>query len=482
MRETARLRRWGSTAAGAAGVILMAGYMVGAQGDTSAHDIAEKFAQEANKPDAQARKRAEAEKRKAQDARRKSEEADMLARARTEAEARREDMLRAREAAELADAQRRENEEKAEIATRQAAQAAQAAEELRQAEAVRKAQEDQRVAEQRAAEAKRQEEAQRQAEAQRRAEEERQLAEIRKAEEAEKVAALRREEEARAEATRQAEALRRAEEEHRLAEARRAAEEAMRGAEEDRRIAERAREQEQIARASEQALRSRLEAERELEGERLADRLRQARVQREARVTTNSSAAPPRDVIEQGPIAGAEAAGLVLDPRATRVAVLLLMQPGDRGIRRNNKSADPVLCGEDECYVSNGAGHDANLLRARKALGFFRTWGQRAGACNNSLGCVFRGVDLARLDRLLMPVDMRVVRHDRREMREVAATSRCHLERGRISCADTVQSDDYVMWIVPETLAVKAGPEALERALADGLPAGQTALAPSRTF
>jgi hypothetical protein len=478
MRETARLRRWCSTAAGTAGVILMAGYLVGAQGD-SAHDLAEKFVKEAAKPDAQARKRAEADKRKAADERRKTEEAEMLARARAEAEARREDMLKAREAAELADAQRREQEEKAEVAARQAAEA-KVAEERRQAEALRKAQEDQHLADQRAAEIKRQEEARLHAEAQRRAEEEKRLAEIRRSEEEARMAALRREEEARAEATRQAEAVRKAEEEHRLAEARRAAEEAMRRAEEDRRIAERAREQEQIARVSEQALRSRLEAERELEGERLADRLREARVQREARATTNSSASPPRDWIEQG--SAAEVAGLVVDPRATRVAVLLVMQPGDRGIRRNNKSADPVLCGEGECYISNGSGREANLLPARKALGFLRTWGQRAGACNNSLGCVFRGVDLARLDRLVMPVDMRVVRHDRREMREILATSKCHLERGRLACTDTVHSDDYMMWIVPESLAVKAGADALERALADGLPTGQTAFAPSRSF
>lgn len=482
MRETARLRRWCSTAAGAAGVILMAGYLVGAQGDPSAHDIAEKFAKEAAKPDAQARKRAETDKRKVQDERRKADEADMLTRARAEAEARREEMLKAREAAELADTQRRQDEEKAEQLARQAAEA-KAADEQRQAEAMRKAQEDQRIAERRAAEAKRQEEARQQAEVQRRAEEEKRLAAVRKAEEEAKMAALRREEEARAESARQAEALRRAEEEHRLAEARRIAEEAVRRADEQQRIAERAREQEQMARASEQALRSRLEAERDREGERLADRLSQAREQREARVTTNSTTtSPQREVVEQGPTVGAEAAGLVLDPRTTRVTVLLLMLPGDRGIRRHNKSADPVLCGEGECYVSNGPGLDANLLPARKALGFLRTWGQRAGACNNSLVCVFRGVDLARLDRLLMPVDMRVVRHDRREMRQVAATSACFLERGRLSCSDTVQSDDYVMWVVPEALAAKAGPDALQRALIDGLPTGRTALAPSRTF
>jgi hypothetical protein len=56
------------------------------------------------------------------------------------------------------------------------------------------------------------------------------------------------------------------------------------------------------------------------------------------------------------------------------------------------------------------------------------------------------------------------------------------VERGRLACSDTIQSDDYMMWIVPESLAVKAGPEALQRALVDGLPTGRTALAPSRTF
>ncbi|MET0569467.1 MAG: hypothetical protein ABWZ74_10360, partial [Hyphomicrobiaceae bacterium] len=349
----------------------------------------------------------------------------MLARARAEAEARREDMLKAREAAELADTQRRRDEEKgAEPAARQATETA--AEERRQAEILQKAQEEQRVAEQRAAEAKRQDEARQQVEAQRRAEEEKRFAEVRKAEEEAKMAALRREEEARAEAARQAEASRRVEEEHRLAEARRIAEEALRRADEQQRIAERAREREELARTSEQALRSKLEAERDREGERLADRLNQAREQRDARVTTNATTtAPPRDLAEQSPAVGAETAGLVHDPRATRVTVLLLMLPGDRGIRRHNKSADPVLCGEGECYISNGPDQAANLLPARKALGFLRTWGQRAGACSNSLVCTFRGVDLARLDRLLMPVDMRVVRHDRREMQQVAAASTC---------------------------------------------------------
>jgi colicin import membrane protein len=155
------------------------------------------------------------------------------------------------------------------------------------------------------------------------------------------------------------------------------------------------------------------------------------------------------------------------------------MEPGDRGIRRNNKSADPVLCGYSDCYISNGPDSASNLLPARKALGFFRTWGQRAGACNNSLGCVFRGVDLELLDGVLMPVDMRVVRHDRREPKEIVAASECRLEQGRLACRKSVHSDDYDMWVVPESLAARAGPAALMQALQDGLPVSErTAGAP----
>ena len=436
MRDKSFAVRLCGSAAAALGFIVVAACLVQAGGDTAAHEIAEKFAKEAAKADALARapradelrRKADPEIRRVGGSGRSAEEAEMLARARAEAEQRRLEMLQAREEAERAD--RRVTNEKLERAEAEAraAEASRAAEELRQAEELR------------------------------RFEEERRLAEMRKAEEE----ALAAEEGRRhAEAQRAAEAemaeLRRKEDEARIVEARR------------------------VAEVEQQ--RQRLAAEREAEAERLAERLRSARQEREARVAGDR----PTPAWNAGH-SGSEAAAPVgqathrlssgddwvdVDPaaqRERRVAVLLLMQPGDKGIRRNNRSADPVLCGYRDCYVSSGPDGGARLLPARKALGFFRTWGQRAGACNNSLGCVFRGVDLAYLDGMLMPVDMRVVRHDRREPQEIGAASECRLDRGRLACRQGIYADDYIMWVVPESLAARAGPAALMQALEDGLP------------
>jgi colicin import membrane protein len=152
-----------------------------------------------------------------------------------------------------------------------------------------------------------------------------------------------------------------------------------------------------------------------------------------------------------------------------RVAVLLVMEPGNRGIRRHNKTADPVLCGDGGCYVSNGTAAPASLLPTHRALGFLRTWGSRAGACNHALGCVFRDVDLTAMRGRLQPVDMRVLRHDRREAVGIDATSACKARQGHLTCRSGIHGTTYTMWIVPEVLANVAGPEALQAAVDHGL-------------
>lgn len=433
MREKSRAVRLYGSAAAALAFVLATGCLVQASGDNAAHEIAEKFAKEAAKGERPSRthemkQRSQPAVRRVADDSRKDEEAEMLARARAEAEQRRQEMLRAREEAERADHQRG------------APDARGHAEEQRRIED-----------EVKAAAAARQAEIERLAEAARKA------AETRKAEEA----ALAAEE-----ARRHAEALRKAEEE--VAEARRKEEEA--------RIVEARR----LAEAEQQRLR--LEAEREAEAQRLTERLRSAREARQSRPAGMADRAPyslglggteDRATLDRGPQRLAAEEDIHFDPstvRERRVAVLLLMEPGNRGIRRNNKSSDPVLCGYRDCYISAGPDIDARLMHSRKALGFFRTWGHRAGACNNSLGCVFRGVDLAVLDGMLMPVDMRVVRHDRREPQHIGATSECWFDRGHLACRKGIYADDYAMWVVPESVATRAGPAALMRALEDGLP------------
>jgi len=155
----------------------------------------------------------------------------------------------------------------------------------------------------------------------------------------------------------------------------------------------------------------------------------------------------------------------------TEVTVLLILEPGTYGIRRRGpKVADPVLCiPGDGCYVSTGADQPAVFMPGRRALGFRNTLGARAGACRGSLGCVFRGIDLGSLPGYLQPVDLHILKHDRRQVHAVLADSGCRAEAGQLQCTHGIHAEDYTMWILPESLAAAAGPAALERAVAEGL-------------
>jgi hypothetical protein len=152
----------------------------------------------------------------------------------------------------------------------------------------------------------------------------------------------------------------------------------------------------------------------------------------------------------------------------TEVTVLLWLAPGTYGIRRGRRTADPIVCVADGCYVSRGAEQPARFLPGRRALGIRNTWGNRAGACRHALGCVFRAVDLGRLPGYLQPVDLHILKHDRRRGQRVGADSSCRLASGRLLCRHGLATENYALWVVPEPLAVAAGPLVLQRALAEG--------------
>ena len=177
------------------------------------------------------------------------------------------------------------------------------------------------------------------------------------------------------------------------------------------------------------------------------------------------AAAPPAEGAEIAETGGPRPQRL----QDTRVTVLIHLAPGNYGIRRGRSTADPILCLPDGCYVSHGTDRPARFLPGRRALGFANTWGERAGACREQLACVFRDVDLGRLPGYLEPVDLHILKHDRRRGQEVATSSACAVDDGRLICHAGLYTADYAMWIVPERLAAAAGPAALRRALAEGL-------------
>lgn len=228
----------------------------------------------------------------------------------------------------------------------------------------------------------------------------------------------------------------------------------------------------------------RLEAMRQEELQRLSEKLRKASATRgngqlpkpvDTPWTTEVTQAPNPEIFSSERSAlGMHGAG-INDIASSRVTVLMVMKPGDRGIRRFDKDADPVLCTNDGCYISQGVDTPARFLTTHKALGFKNTFGQRAGACRDQLACVFRSVDLGREPSFVQPVDLRLVHHDRREMKQASADDSCKLNSGRLTCSRPIRASNYTLWIVPETLAQKAGADVLSRALAEGVGTTQAA-------
>jgi hypothetical protein len=436
---------------------------------TAANDAKTKAAAEAQaakKKAEAAKKRAEASRKRERDLneQRKVDEAEMLVRAKAEANEREAEQKRAEEEAVRAEANAAV---KAEEATRIAAQAdARRLEIEAEAEAIR------RVAEKRKLDDERWEKLQADArDTQAAAQRERELAETRAREAAEREANAARETKAAAElqakADTEAAALKHA------AAIKQAEAEAADRAAQSKLNDEREK--------AEEAKRAALQADREAETLRLAEKLKEARRAKAAELerleveaaSTKTVAlpapvvAPPIAVVEPRPTAPSKPSA-TLTAHSGRATVLLILEPGDYGIRRFNRTqADPVLCVGTTCWISQGPGTSAKAMPRDRALG--NTLGGRAGACRMKLACVFRDVDLGTGKAPLQPVDLHVLRHDRREVTDASADPSCDVTAGRLLCGSTVRSATYRAWIVPELTAAAAGDAALEAALSGGL-------------
>lgn len=451
--------------------------------DSAAHSIADRFAHDTDGSPAAGDKDRQALERKLEDeARLKADEAEMLERAKAEAadQARADDSKRRAEDQRLA-AEKAASERAAKEAAEQAARDAE-----QQRLAAEKAEADRRAAE----------DAARLAEEKRKAEEE--LAEDKAARErAAREAARIKDAETQRLASEKAEAERRASEKteaERLvsekAEAGRREIEAAKARIESARQADEKRQQDADAQR-------RMEAEREEEARRLSEKLARAREQRAAKelgegysalgnppqpereadpdATQGQTAAPALKVPQPVAAANAESGVALAAEGETRATILLVMEPGTRGIRRYEKTADPIICIGVHCYVGNGVEQAATAMTRGRAFGPGNTLGQRAGACRHSLVCVFRDVPVGAGRFDVQPIDMRILRHDRREKISVESDRSCTAAGGHLRCSKGSKSASYRLWIVPESVARKAGSSALSAALSGGLPAATAA-------
>ncbi len=219
-----------------------------------------------------------------------------------------------------------------------------------------------------------------------------------------------------------------------------------------------------------------MEAEREAELDRLSEKIGRAR-RRSVDRPRPAVAARLRSDLRPDASYHRELKPSPLARPATRVTILLVMEPGRRGIRRFSRTADPILCVGATCYISRGAERNARAMPRRRAFGTINTLGGRAGACRNTPRCVFRNVDLGVPEALVQPIDLRYLRHDRRALVRVKADPTCRGHSGRLNCEVSTHGPDYRLWVVPERMARSVGARGLQRALETGLRRGyRTAL------
>ncbi len=222
-----------------------------------------------------------------------------------------------------------------------------------------------------------------------------------------------------------------------------------------------------------------LEKKRQSELQSLSDKLRRASASRPSKplgtldtpwVTEVVTAQPTLSPEQRSTLGHSSTAPTAYD---SRVTVLMIMTPGNKGIRRFEKTADPILCARDGCYISTGADTASRFIALSRSLGPANTFGARAGACNQQTGCVFRNVDISGADAILQPVDLKVIIHDRRNTMAAYADMTCKVEAGRLACGRPIVAADYTLWVVPERVAAQAGASLLQQALNDGLPGAQ---------
>ncbi len=150
-----------------------------------------------------------------------------------------------------------------------------------------------------------------------------------------------------------------------------------------------------------------------------------------------------------------------------RATVLVLFQPHKISGRSWDlgKGADPMVCLDHGCYTGRGFVAPAKYYKGKKAL----LPAVQARACRNSLSCVYRKVYIPTKEIGIWPIDHDVINSDHLEKARAKIDKSCDVEDGQLQCSKGIFTDEYSMWIVPESVADRAGKKALDYALYKGL-------------
>lgn len=155
---------------------------------------------------------------------------------------------------------------------------------------------------------------------------------------------------------------------------------------------------------------------------------------------------------------------------AAKASVLLAIETGGASSKSGNaQDFDPIICLADTCFVSNGLSGDAITLGKADALKLKSTKDASQAACQGMAGCVFRNVGIPSGAQIQV-VDLGAPSTEPGRTYDAQLDKTCATAENELACENPIASPDFRIWIVPEEAAKTAGTEAIEDAVADGLP------------
>lgn len=199
-----------------------------------------------------------------------------------------------------------------------------------------------------------------------------------------------------------------------------------------------------------------------------------------ARLTNAPAAAPP--MVPKPSVSEAQVEAKAEVPQAPRpvplttpesekraTLLLAIEMSGSSKMAEMFRTLDPILCAGDICYVSNGLEGDAVRLARKDALKLKDSGEASENSCRGMAGCVFRNVGLpagAQLKLVALSKGFRIESH----ALGGGLDATCEITDAGLVCDNPLTTTDFRIWVVPEAVAKTAGIEAIEDAVAAGLP------------
>lgn len=132
-------------------------------------------------------------------------------------------------------------------------------------------------------------------------------------------------------------------------------------------------------------------------------------------------------------------------------------------------SFDPIVCLNENCFISGGLQADAIKIAKTDAIKLKTTEDASPASCKGMIACIFRNVAVP-TGAQLQVIELGSASHDAARASDLKLDNTCRVNEGELACDEPIATPDFKIWVVPEETARAAGVQAIEEAVADGLP------------